>query len=167
MYHSHKLPGPPLMTTPAWSFQKEPWKFPCLRQMTPLICTPIVSQTVTEVAHGKMNKIAAQHKLELGWWESKYKDTEGNQKLRAHVPSCVWMGIGRGPGRGRKRLLLLQFLWGHKVFFHLFYWNIVGLQCFVNFYCTAKWFSYVCLYTYVCVYIYTFSYSFPVWLIRG
>ena len=41
------------------------------------------------------------------------------------------------------------------VCFCLFNWSIVDLQCCVNFYCTAKWFSYV----------HSFSYAFPSWFI--
>ena len=70
--------------------------------MTPLICTPIVSQTVTEVARGKMNKIAAQHKLELGWWESKYKATEGNQSSELVSPVVFEWGLGGGRGEAGK-----------------------------------------------------------------
>ena len=43
----------------------------------------------------------------------------------------------------------------------IFYWGIVDLQCCVNCYCTAKWFSY----TYTHIYI--FSYSFPLWFVSG
>ena len=119
--------------------------------MTLLIYTPIFFQIVTEVAHGKMKKTAARYKWESDWQESEYKDIKGSQKLRALVPNCVWMGIGRALRRGRKRLLSFKFLWGHKVFFNLLYWNIVDLQCFVNFYCTAKWFSCVCVCIHMCV----------------
>ena len=31
---------------------------------------------------------------------------------------------------------------------NLFYWSIVDLQCFVNFCCTAKWFSYIYIYSF-------------------
>ena len=37
-------------------------------------------------------------------------------------------------------------------------WNIVDLQYYVSFWCTAKWFNYIC----VCVYIYTHIYSFSI-----
>ena len=36
-------------------------------------------------------------------------------------------------------------------------WNIAGLQCFVNFRCIAKWFSYTYIYIYIYVSIYTVS----------
>ena len=32
------------------------------------------------------------------------------------------------------------------LFLNLFYWSIFDLQCCVNFYCTAKWFSYTHIY---------------------
>ena len=49
------------------------------------------------------------------------------------------------------------------------YWSIVDLQCCVNFFCTAKWLSFIYIYIYIYiytrthinVYIYSFSYSFP------
>ena len=52
-------------------------------------------------------------------------------------------------GLRQQKLVLSQF-WRPVflfvcLFFNLFYWSIVDLQC-VNFWCTAKWFSY----TYIC-----------------
>ena len=42
-------------------------------------------------------------------------------------------------------------------FFHLFLnWNIVDLQCHVNFFCTTDWFSYIWTYEYI-----LFSIFFP------
>ena len=43
--------------------------------------------------------------------------------------------------------LLLSFKLGHLfsycwIFYIYFYWNIVDLQCYTNFFCTAKWFIY-------------------------
>ena len=43
--------------------------------------------------------------------------------------------------------------------FFFFNWCIVDLQCYVNFCCTAKWFSYT--------YTYFFKYFFPLWFITG
>ena len=48
---------------------------------------------------------------------------------------------------------------GSKYNKDLFYWNIVHLQCCVNFYCIAKWF----IYAYMCI----FSCPSPLWLITG
>ena len=39
-----------------------------------------------------------------------------------------------------------------------FYWSIIGLQCFIRFWCTAKWFS-ICIYTlnlYICIFFFIF-----------
>ena len=43
-------------------------------------------------------------------------------------------------------------------FFFFFYGSRVDLQCCVNFCCTAKWFSYicVCVYTYICTFFFIF-----------
>ena len=38
-----------------------------------------------------------------------------------------------------------------------FYWSVVDLQCGVNFWCTANWFSYMC----VCINIYVFLILIP------
>ena len=38
-------------------------------------------------------------------------------------------------------------------FWNVFYWTIVYLQCCINFYCTADWFSYI------------YIHSFPLWFI--
>ena len=45
-----------------------------------------------------------------------------------------------------------------EIFFNLFYWSIVDLQCCVNFCCTAQWFSYTYIYIYILVHI-LFHYS--------
>ena len=47
-----------------------------------------------------------------------------------------------------------------RLFFKLFYWHIVDLQCWINFSCTAKWLSYTHIYI-------IFSYSCPLWFITG
>ena len=39
-----------------------------------------------------------------------------------------------------------------------FYWSIVNLQCCINFYYTAKWYSYISIF-------FLFIYSFPLWCI--
>ena len=82
-----------------------------------------------------------------GWW--------GPLGLFGHVPCEVLRSMDRGQD--------VRPLGS----FHLFYWNIVDLQCCVNFCCMAMWISYVC----VCVYIYThthsFSYAFPLRFIPG
>ena len=45
-------------------------------------------------------------------------------------------------------------------FLKKFYWSVVGLQCCVNFFCTARWLSDTYTY-YMYTHIYTYSYSFP------
>lgn len=71
-------------------------------------------------------------------------------------------------------LIFLPLFWFHAVidifgninnlygFCHSFFfkWSVVDLQCCVNFYCTAEWFSYT--YAYI-----LFSCSFPSWSIIG
>ena len=52
---------------------------------------------------------------------------------------CVWEKVAVGWIASPEKI---------RVFFKLFYWSIVDLQCCVNFYCTEKWVIYMCRYTY-------------------
>ena len=62
-----------------------------------------------------------------------------------------------------------KFVWRATflIFCSLFYWSIVDLQCCVNFYCTAKWFSYTYIYIYIEIERHSFSHSSPLWFITG
>ena len=69
---------------------------------------------------------------------------------KGNVPAIMQLhGLDRENELGNMKICAFFFS-----FQNLFCWNIVDLQC-VNFYCAAKWFSFVP----------THSYSFPLWFI--
>ena len=97
--------------------------------------------------------VTFSHLLQLPEWDP---------QVRTFRPTCVLMDYLRPSYREMK---LSPWEWIHSLslfFLNLFYWRTVDLPHCVNFYCTAKWFSY----TYI-LYIYSFSSSFPWWLITG
>ena len=85
-----------------------------------------------------------------------------------HVGSSRTRARTRVPCIGRQILnhwATREVRWFLFSFLNVFYLSTVDLQCYVSFWCTAKWFSFI----YICIYIYTriysFSYSFPLWFI--
>ena len=77
------------------------------------------------------------------------------QGVACHLPDAAWQeGTPFGspnppplqPNGYSHMLSATHMLLRCRLFFLLFYWSIVDLHCWINFSCTAKWFSYTHMY---------------------
>ena len=95
-------------------------------------------------------------------WRRKWQPTPVSLPGKSHGQRNL---AGYSPW-GCKELDMTE--WLHSLHFRVrlkfstiyFYWNIVNLQCCVNFYHTAKWFSYMYVCVCVSIYIYIHIYIF-------
>ena len=88
---------------------------------TSLVSPALAGGFFTTVPSGKESGPYRKTKGEgiAGWYESRTKDVEAAMCRQVRIPD-----LDRGSS--------------HRGVFYFFNWNIVGLQCYVSFYCTAK-----------------------------
>ena len=77
----------------------------------------------------------------ITWFSTCRSGNGGIEKLRMRSQSCTWQSQVSNPGHLASKSIFFK-----KMFFNL---NIVDLQCHINFYCTAMWFSYTSIH--ICI----------------
>ena len=110
---------------------------------------------LTKYQNSKKKRNKTKQNLGPTFWDSEtFSNSEGLFWVKNMKLILIIMNAEIAHWQLQKYILFCKkkrYFWKRLFFFNLFCWSVEGLQCCVNFCCTAKWFS--CVYTYILFHI--------------